>query len=174
LLPELEALQYKEATPLKKLVSQLTDQVLLATENSAVVAQAPWSVLPPPTEKSVVVAQAPWSMLPPTTKIENSAIVAQAPWPVLPPPTENPVFVAQAPWPVLPPTTKIKNLAVVAKTSWPVPPQPTEVTEQSSYKSILTPILTNYSSALNFSVSLIISHPGRTLLANSPLCIFSN
>jgi hypothetical protein len=41
LLPELEALQYKEATPLKKSVSQLTDQVLLATENSAVVAQVP-------------------------------------------------------------------------------------------------------------------------------------
>jgi hypothetical protein len=99
LLPELEALQYKEATPLKKSVSQSTDQVLLATENSAVVAQAPLSVvaqaplplLSPPTENPVVVARA-------TTKIENLAAVAKASWPVLPQPTK---VTAQPLWPVL-------------------------------------------------------------------------
>jgi hypothetical protein len=107
LLPELEALQYKESTPLKKSVSQLTDQVLLATENSAVVAQAPWPVLPPTTENPVVVAQTPWPVLPPRTiiEMENSAVVAQVPAPVLPPTTERPVVVAQARWPVLPPAT---------------------------------------------------------------------
>jgi hypothetical protein len=86
-LPELEALQYKQATLLKNSMSQLTDQVPLATEDPVVVAQAPCPMLPQPTNKSVS-----------QISNENPIVVAQAPWPVLHKPTE---VTAQAPWPML-------------------------------------------------------------------------
>jgi hypothetical protein len=151
LLPELETLQYKEATP----CATLSPEALLLPELEALQYKEAT-----PLKKSV--SQLTDQVLLAT---ENTvSVVAQAPLPLLSPPTENPVVIARA-------TTKIENLTAGAKASWPVlwlTQNPYLHNQQLSYKA-----LTDSHSNKTFLCTQFFSQPHHKPPWKSSTCQFT-